>query len=295
MMNSNQSPNNHFSTAALPSVQSQTQSQAQPKAHPEGATLSQQLTPAIVIKTTVNSGGAYTAHRADEGKAPQPKTYDVRDYINLVERVARAEYRRIPQHMVDYEELVSIGVLAIQLIVQNKKPEDLAKLNISYMATAIRWAIRNELRTRFKWYSQKQKADDYGDDVPSGDAEGASEGARANQSEETVRQAVYQTVLSIDSMNTSDDGGSSYDTIADKSATPEEELEATELGRAIKAAIQTLPSKDRYIVECRFYKNMQVKDIAIEVGLSSSRITRIVQGSLAIVRDYLKTQQYIQP
>ena len=111
--------------------------------------------------------------------------------------------------------------------------------------------------------------------------------------EETVRQAVYQTILSIDSMQTSDDGETSYDCIADKAATPEEALEITELGRAVKAAVQALPSKERHIVECRFYKNMQVKEIAAEVGLSSSRITRIVQASLDTVRQYLKNQSYL--
>jgi DNA-directed RNA polymerase specialized sigma subunit len=38
---------------------------------------------------------------------------------------------------------------------------------------------------------------------------------------------------------------------------------------------------------------MQVKEIAAEVGLSSSRITRIVQASLDTVRQYLKNQSYL--
>jgi DNA-directed RNA polymerase specialized sigma subunit len=39
---------------------------------------------------------------------------------------------------------------------------------------------------------------------------------------------------------------------------------------------------------------MQVKDIADEMGLSSSRITRIVQSCLDDVRQYLKERMYIQ-
>ncbi|MBR1942240.1 hypothetical protein IJ843_00725, partial [bacterium] len=49
-----------------------------------------------------------------------------------------------------------------------------------------------------------------------------------------------------------------------------------------------LPQKDRTIVEYRFYRNMQVKEIARQVGLSSSRITRIVQAALNTVREYLE-------
>jgi hypothetical protein len=129
------------------------------------------------------------------------KPIDMKPYIHLVERVARVEYRRIPQHMVDYEELLSIGALAVQTLVQNKTTEELARLNISYMATATRWAIRNELRPRHKWYSQKHKNDS--DELLETTDENGTPQENTGNNEETVRQAVYQTILSIDSMQTS--------------------------------------------------------------------------------------------
>jgi RNA polymerase sigma factor (sigma-70 family) len=208
------------------------------------------------------------------------KSNHVADYLNLVERVARAEFRRIPPHMVELEELISIGALAVQNLINTKSPEDMARLNISYMATAIRWGIRNEIRVRLKWYTLKHKKNDGVDE--------------AGNSIESVREAVYETILSIDSLQTNEDGTTSFDTIADGSATPEEELEISELGKAVKKAITTLPPREKYIMECRFYKNMQVKDIADEMGLSSSRITRIVQSCLDDVRQYLKERMYIQ-
>ena len=52
-----------------------------------------------------------------------------------------------------------------------------------------------------------------------------------------------------------------------------------------------LADKDRTIVEYRFYRNMQVKDIAKQVGLSSSRVTRIVQASLNSVKEYLNAHE----
>ena len=248
--------------------------------------------PIEVQVTTQSKPSKLAMHASLKITGKDGKAIDMKPFIHLVERVARVEYRRIPQHMVDYEELLSIGALAVQTLVQNKNAEEIARLNISYMATATRWAIRNELRTRHKWYSQKHKAEDQ-DLETSGENNQAEEGNGNNNGEETVRQAVYQTILSIDSMSTSEDGETTYDCIADKSATPEEALEITELGRAVKAAVQSLPSKERHIVECRFYKNMQVKEIAAEVGLSSSRITRIVQASLDTVRQYLKNQSYL--
>jgi RNA polymerase sigma factor (sigma-70 family) len=218
---------------------------------------------------------------------------NIAQYIGLVERVAKVEYRRIPSHMVDYEELVSIGAIAIQALLKNKTPEEAQRLNTSYLATATRWAIRNELRTRYKWYTLRHNKEDEAENT-----EGSNQpfnGATANEpSGETTREAVYETILSIDGISEGSDGDSPYDFLKDNEATPEERLEIVELGRAIKKAIASLPPKERTIVEYRFYRNMQVKDIATIVGLSSSRITRIVQSSLNLVRQYLKDNNHIE-
>ena len=213
----------------------------------------------------------------------------IKEYIDIVEKVAKVEHRRIPSHMVDYEELVSIGIIAVQSMIKDKTPEQLEKYNSSYIGTAVRWAIRNELRSRYKWYSLKHtKTNDASDgdstDVESGDID-VSPGK--------VREAIYETILSIDSIAAaSSDNDSPFDFIKDPHAKKKEKAEISELGRAIREAIATLPQKDRLIVEYRFYRNMQVKEIAEQVGLSSSRITRIVQSALNHVREYLVQHEH---
>ena len=207
------------------------------------------------------------------------------DYIDIIQKVARVEYRRIPSHMLDCEELVSIGIIAIQALIKNKTPEQLQRYNSSYIATAVRWAIRNELRNRYKWYTLKhrQEEGEEGEDTYSND------NSSLDVSPTKVREAIYETILSIDSIaSASSDNDSPFDFIKDNHATPDETAEISELGKIIREAIATLPQKDRTIVEYRFYRNMQVKQIAAQVGLSSSRITRIVQSSLNTVREYLQ-------
>ena len=213
----------------------------------------------------------------------------LKDYIDIIQKVAKVEYRRIPSHMVECEELVSIGIIAVQALIKNKTDEQLEKYNSSYIATAVRWAIRNELRNRYKWYTLKHKSED-ADSIQSGDDSTQSEGVSSlDVSPTKVREAIYETILSIDSIaSASSDNDSPFDFIKDNHATPDENAEITELGRIIREAIAKLPQKDRTIVEYRFYRNMQVKQIAQMVGLSSSRITRIVQSSLNTVREYLE-------
>ena len=210
---------------------------------------------------------------------------NIKEYIGIVEKVAKVEHRRIPSHMVDYEELVSIGIIALQTMVTNKTEEQLAKYNDAYMATAVRWAIRNELRNRYKWYSLKHnKADEEAEEDMGSSADGL------DVSPNKVREAIYETILSIDSIaSASSDNDSPFDFIKDTAALPDERAELSELSRVIREAIATLPQKERTIVEYRFYRNMQVKEIATVVGLSSSRVTRIIQAALNSVKEYLNS------
>ena len=207
----------------------------------------------------------------------------LQEYIDIVQKVAKVEHRRIPAHMVDYEELVSIGILAIQVLIKNKTPEQLERYNSAYIATAVRWAIRNELRIRYKWYSLKHKSEDEYTE------EEAVEGMDMQKAK--VREAVYETILSIDGLAAAaSDNDSPFDFLKDPHAQPDENAEITEMGRMIREAIAKLPPKERTVVEYRFYRNMQVKDIAKQVGLSSSRVTRIVQVSLNTVKEYLNAK-----
>lgn len=216
----------------------------------------------------------------------------IKEYLDIIQKVAKVEHHRIPSHMIEYEELVSIGIIAVQAMIKDKSDEQLEKYNAAYIGTAVRWAIRNELRNRYKWYSLKHvKTEEDADSGYISESVEESEGLEISPGK--VREAIYETILSIDSIAAaSSDNDSPFDFIKDMSAMPDEKAEISEMGRMIREAISILPQKDRTIVEYRFYRNMQVKDIARQVGLSSSRITRIVQASLNIIREYLQTKEH---
>ena len=224
----------------------------------------------------------------------------INQYVGVVQKIARLEHRRIPNHMIEYEELVSIGILAVQSLIKGKSEEQLAHYNDAYIGTAVKWAIRNELRHRYKWYTLKHKAEDGGDDSDSyvsdtmssdGDSSADDEDMGFAISPTKVREAVYETILSIDGLAAAaTDNASPFDFIKDPSAMPDEQAEIVEMSKLIKQAIAKLPQKERTVVEYRFYRNMQAKDIANMIGLSPSRITRIIQFSLNQIREYLKAR-----
>ena len=219
----------------------------------------------------------------------------ITQYIGIVQKIARVEQRRIPNHLIEYEELVSIGIIAVQTLIKGKSEEQLGHYNEAYIGTAVRWAIRNELRHRYKWYTLKHKKDDpdgYYADSEGGDVESDdTDDMGFAISPAKVREAVYETILSIDGLAAAaSDNASPFDFIKDPSAMPDEKAEIVEMSKLIKQAIAQLPQKERTVVEYRFYRNMQAKDIAVMVGLSPSRITRIIQFSLNQIREYLKSR-----
>ncbi len=220
----------------------------------------------------------------------------INQYVSIVQKIARVEHRRMPNHMIEYEELVSIGIIAVQQLIKDKTEEQLARYNDAYIGTAVKWAIRNELRHRYKWYTLKHKSeegdsDGYVSDASAG-AESSEEGDMGFSISPTkVREAVYETILSIDGLAAAaTDNASPFDFIKDTSAMPDEQAEIVEMSKLIKQAIAKLPQKERTVVEYRFYRNMQAKDIANMIGLSPSRITRIIQFSLNQIREYLKSR-----
>ena len=218
----------------------------------------------------------------------------IKQYIGIVQKIARVEHRRIPNHMIEYEELVSIGIIAVQTLIKGKTEDQLAHYNEAYIGTAVKWAIRNELRHRYKWYTLKHKKEDDAEDSyvsEINDSEQPSDDMGFSISPNKVREAVYETILSIDGLAAAaTDNASPFDFIKDPHAMPDEKAEIVEMSKLIKQAIAKLPQKERTVVEYRFYRNMQAKDIATMVGLSPSRITRIVQYSLNQIREYLKAK-----
>ena len=76
------------------------------------------------------------------------KNAKLRSYLDLINKIAKVEYRSISsQHLIEFDELVNIGIQTVDILCSDKN-KDL--YNESYLSTAIKWAIRNELRRRYR-------------------------------------------------------------------------------------------------------------------------------------------------
>lgn len=192
---------------------------------------------------------------------------NLREYKDLIETIAKVEYQKLSAgHLIEYLELVNIATQTLYTLLQNAPT---GKFNNSYLATAIKWAFRNEIRRRYRWYSLKHK--------------------QCHEEVDDLRAAVYKTILSIDEINDSE----SPTQIKDDGKNPEESMEFVELKSEIIEAIKKLPQREKELIESKFFKDKKLKDISIEFDISPSRVSRIIQSGLNKIKKELGKQNVV--
>lgn len=234
--------------------------------------------------------------KPSEQKAPPPSTKDLfigpetgigekalKQFLPIVEMVVRKEYKSIPSHLAEYSELINVGLLAI-----NKLLNDVAKnsktYNSSYIAQAVKWAIKDELRTKYNWYGVRHtKSKDEDDGRP---REFASDKDMMEMGEEEATERVFESILYLEDFS--------------GEATPTEQITVDELARlelaelksAVKRAIEKLPEKHKRVMEMRFYEGKRGNDVALELGVTPSRVSHMIQDAIDKVRQSLLAEGF---
>lgn len=189
----------------------------------------------------------------------------LRQYLGLINKIAKVEYKSISaQHLIEFDELINIGIQTVDVLFLNKD-EDKEDYNESYLTTAIKWAIRNELRRRYRWHGVKTYSEEVEPD------------------KNDLREAIYKTILSTDEMYESDKPFE----VKDERKTPEENFEFNQMSMLLRKAISELPKRERELIEAKFFKEKKLMELADEFSISASRISRIIKSGLDKVRVYL--------
>ena len=200
---------------------------------------------------------------------PPVQSINLKSYQNLIETVCKVEASKMAStsHLLDYLEMVNIGTQTLYILFKHKSPDS---YNQSYLSTAIKWSIRNEVRRRYKWYSMKQKRDIMED----------SDG---------VREAMYKTILSVDEMADAENPT----IIRSTDRSPEEMLMFNQLKSKVEALMETLPEREREFIEQKFFKDKKLREMSEEYQISPSRISRIIQSGLNRIKKELAKQEMI--
>lgn len=186
-------------------------------------------------------------------------------YKDLIETISKVEYKKFSNlGLIDLSEVINLANYTVYYLVNNSKNADL--YNEAYLVKAMKWAIRNEMRRRYKWYSMKNSD---------------------SLEQENVKDAVYKTILSIDEMAEAENPT----IIKDNSRTPEEKAELVELKNRIKEVMKKLPQREQDLIEAKYFYDKKLKEIADEFNISQSRISRIIQNALEKVKKELLKQE----
>ena len=203
-----------------------------------------------------------TIHKEREGRA------NLSQYKELIETISKVEYKKFSSlGLIDLTEVISLANYTVYYLVNNGKSPDL--YNQSYITKAIKWAIRNEMRRRYKWSSSKNL------DV--------------SNEQEKIKDAVYKTILSIEEMAEAENPT----IIKDTSRTPDEKAEIVELKHRICEAMRKLSQREQDLIEAKYFYDKKLKDISVEFNISQSRISRIIQNALDKVKKELLKQEQL--
>ena len=186
---------------------------------------------------------------------------------DLIETVSKVEFKKFSNlGLIEYSEIVNLATYTVYYLVNNTKNKEL--YNESYLTKAIKWAIRNEMRRRYKWHVMKNQE---------------------NNDPESIKDAIYKSILSIEEMAEAENPT----LVKDTSRTPEEKAEISELKSRIQEVMKKLPQREQDLIEAKYLYDKKLKDISAEFNISQSRISRIIQNALEKIKKELLKQENI--
>ena len=188
-------------------------------------------------------------------------------YKELIETISKVEYKKFSNlGLIEFSEVIALSNYTVYYLLNNSKNKEL--YNTAYFTKAIKWAIRNEMRRRYKWHIMKNQE---------------------SKEQEKIKDAVYKTILSIEEMADAENPT----VIKDNHRTPEEKAEIVELKHRICEAMKKLSQREQDLIEAKYFYDKKLKDISVEFNISQSRISRIIQNALDKIKKELLKQEEV--
>jgi len=223
------------------------------------------------------------------------KGKELAQYMPIVEMIARKEVQSKSKQLISYEELVNTGLIAVNKLIETAKLNDGTEYNSSYIAQSVKWAMKDEVRSRQSWYGVKKVVAVREDSIDAKDPNAKATGDGRDPTETTViksvddaRKAVFEVIMSVEGLE--DDLGFSP---ADPNAVNElERLELIGMKNSLKKSISKLPENLRKVIEMRFYKNLSGNEVAEQLEVTPSRISHMIREATKKLKVLMVAEGY---
>lgn len=229
----------------------------------------------------------------------------IEKYLPLVKRLAGRLSISLPSHIKE-EDLLSYGLMGLLDALQKYEPARGVKFE-TYASLRIRGSMIDGLR-RMDWVPQsiRQKVKSVRQafmklEGQSGQSPSLKEVAEylqisVQELNTILLQEQYMTILSLENMVYEDADGDSHmsplDMIVDTDAQEQfKRIEKEEQKKLIAKAVDRLSEKEKTVVALYYREELTLKEIALIMNLSESRISQIHSKAILRLRGYLSRQK----
>jgi RNA polymerase sigma factor (sigma-70 family) len=221
------------------------------------------------------------------------KKSDLNSYLPLVQMIARKELNTKSKQIISFDELVNTGLIAVNKLIDSARLNNGTVYNSSYIAQSVKWAMKDEVRSRQTWYGIKKvvAVEQKGDEtvLP------AEESNIPDPTETTViknledaKKAVFEVIMSVEALE-EDIGFTPEDTNNPQIL---EHLELLSMKNSLKKSVSKLPANLKKVIECRFYRNMSGNDVANELGVTPSRVSHMIREAVSKLKVLMIAEGY---
>jgi RNA polymerase sigma factor for flagellar operon FliA len=216
-----------------------------------------------------------------------PQPLDPRDdlimqHYPMVRRIAYRMARRLPRY-VDVEDLVNIGMIGLIDAVDRFEPGRAASFS-AYARIRVQGAIVDEMRKN-DWVprsvrdraaridtARRELLKSLGHD-PSLDEIAQYMEIGVKRLEELLRTADVRVLVSMEDGN--DDDNTIGDSLSDSEQDLDDDVTRRLFGEKIREVLNTLPERERLIVEMYYYRDFTFKEISRVLGVTESRVSQL--------------------
>jgi RNA polymerase sigma factor for flagellar operon FliA len=226
---------------------------------------------------------------------PRTVTELVEDNLALVGHLVREVLAKVPAH-VGRDVLTSAGMMALVVSAQSYEP-DRGVPFARFAAIRIRGALLDELRG-MDWAARSVRS--RAREVAAVQASLAA-ALGHNPRSEDVAAALGMTIAELDALQTDVARAtvlslqgfapeSGADLLAEPSPGPEALIMQREQLGYLHDSIAELPERLRFVVTSYFFEQRQMSDIAVELGVTESRVSQMRAEALRLIRDGMNAQ-----
>ena len=223
----------------------------------------------------------------------------VMKYLPLVKSIAYKIYKKLPNGVIEFEELVNTGVLGLLDAIEkfDKKKGNLG----TYAYLRIRGEILDFLR-KLDWLPKNQREKvkklqkkflNYyhsNEEIPDEKELADMLNANINNIKNLLALSEINNIISLEEVINPELNQTLKDILPDESLTPEEITIKESLKECLKKALKKLSEREQLILQLVYVEELKVEDIAKILNISISRVSQIKHQALKKLRRFLSKE-----